>query len=203
MPTRKAGPWPDEATASADDEVSAAKQAKLLRAVFTERAAFEGWLLRHPRGFAAAIGLCGEPQRFFETVANSVKQSRSKRVAKDRSQEERVAKKNAKRQFSSISELGSNFPWDGAIGLLNEVRAARLQNAILIPLLGQALELQSLTGRAHKQGFRADLKPGLDKAANLVQAALSDIATQNIEAAKKNLKAVEAAVQAIRGSIEG
>src|SRR5258708_4002555 len=109
MPTGKAGPWPDEATASADDEVSAAKQAKLLRAVFTEREAFEGWLLRHPRGFAAALGLCGEPQRFFETLAYSVKQSRSKRVAKDRSQEERVEKKNAKRQFSGISELGSNF----------------------------------------------------------------------------------------------
>src|SRR6266849_2484447 len=106
MSTRKAGPWPDEATASADDEVSAAKQAKLLRAVFTERDAFDSWLLRHPRGFAAALGLCGEPQRFFETVANSVKQSRAKRVAKNRSQEERVAKTKAKGQFSGISELG-------------------------------------------------------------------------------------------------
>jgi hypothetical protein len=202
MPTREPGPWPDEATASADDEVSASKQAKLLRAVFTEREAFDRWFLRHPRGFAAALGLCGEPQRFFETVAYSVKQSRAKHVAKDRSQEERVAKKNVKREFSGIGELGGNFPWDGVIGLLNEVRAARLQNAILIPLLGQALELQSLTGRAYKQGFRADLKPELDKAANLLQSALSDIATQNIDAAKKRLKSVEAAVQAIRGSIE-
>jgi hypothetical protein len=202
MPTSKAGPWPDEATASADDEVTAAKQAKLLRAVFTERAAFEGWLLRHPRGFAAALGLCGAPQQFFETLAYSVKQSRAKRVTKDRSQEERVAKKNAQRQFSGISELAGNIPWDGAIDLLNEVRSARLQNTILIPLLGHALELQSLTGRAHKQGFRAELKPELDKAANLLQSALSDIATQDIGAAKKRLKSIEAAVQALRGSIE-
>ena len=202
MPTRKAGPWPDEATASADDEVTAAKQAKLLRAVFTEREAFDSWLLRHPRGFAAALGLCGGPQRFFETVAYSVKQSRAKRVAKDRSQEGRVAKSKSK-QFSGISELGGNFPWDGAIEMLNEVRTARLQNAILIPLLERALELQSLTGRAHKQGFRAELKPEIDKAASLIQSALSDIATQDIGAAKKRLKSVEAAVQAIRSSVEG
>lgn len=202
MPTGNAGPWPDEATASADDEVSAAKQARLLRAVLTEREAFDGWLLRHPRGFAAALGLCGAPQRFFETVAHSVKQSRAKRVAKDQSREGRVARTKPKGQFSGISELAGNFPWNGAIGLLNEVRTARLQNAILIPLLGHALELQSLTGRAHKQGFRADLKPELDKTANLLQSALSDIATQNTEAAKKRLKSVEAAVQALRGSIE-
>jgi hypothetical protein len=202
MPTKRAGQWPDESTASADDEVSTARQARLVRAVFTERKAFDSWLLHHPRGFAAALGLCGAPQRFFERVANSVKKSREKTLTKQRSEEERVANNKAKEKFSGISELSSNFPWDGLIDLLNGVRAARIQNELLIPLVNQALELQSLTGRAHKPTFSPELKPKLDHAANLARAASSDIATQNIDAAKKRLKALEAAVQVVRESLE-
>ncbi len=201
MPTKKLRRPADHAIASANDELSAAKQARLIRKVFTEREAFDSWLLRHPRGFAAALGLCGAPQRYFETVANSVKQSRAERTARNSGQEEHMADKKEKRQFSGIGELSGNFPWDGLIDLLNGVKTARIMNEILVPLLGQTLELQNLTGRAHNPTFRPDLKPMLDKAANLARAGLSDIAIQDIEAAKKRLKDLERAVQAVRDSL--
>jgi hypothetical protein len=202
MRAKRAGQRVHEAIASADDELSAAKQASLIREVFTERKAFDSWLLRHPRGFAAALGLCGPPQRYFEVVANSVRQSRAAGAGRNRSQEGQMAGKKTKGQFSGISELSGNFPWEGLIDLLNGVRTARIQNEILIPLLGQTLELQNLTGRAYTPTFRADLKPKLDKAAKLARAGLSDVATQNIAAAKASLKELEAAVQAVRDSLE-
>jgi hypothetical protein len=80
------------------------------------------------------------------------------------------------------------------------IRSARFSrwNATLAQLVEQLIRNQQVAGSNPAGGSNKSL----DKAADLVQAALSDIATQNIEAAKKNLKSVEAAVQAIRGSVE-
>jgi hypothetical protein len=201
MSTRNLKGHFDESAESELDELSLEKQAKLVQKVFSDRLAFERWVIHHPRGFAAALGLCGAPQRYFERVANSVKQSRARRIADD-IQEGDMAEKDKKPKFSGISELRENFPWDGLIDLLNGVRTARLMNEILIPLLGQTLELQNLTERAYRPTFRADLKAKLDRAANLARAGLSDIATQDIGTAKKRLKDLDKAIQTVRDSLE-
>src|SRR5712671_3947867 len=111
-----------------------------------------------------------------------------------------MARKKAKAQGSSISEPTSNFLWGGMTDLLDEIKTARLLNQILIPLLAQALELQYLTGRARQPSFR--LKPSLDKAFLLARAGLSDAAIQDIDEAKKRLKALDSAVQAVRDLLE-
>jgi hypothetical protein len=109
-----------------------------------------------------------------------------------------MAGKKAGAQSKDVSERRGNVPRDGLIDLLNEVKTSNLLIQILIPLLGQALELQYLTGRVHKSSFRPDLWPKLDKAAKLARAGLSDIATQDVNAAKKRLKDLDAAVQEVR-----
>jgi hypothetical protein len=111
-----------------------------------------------------------------------------------------MARKKAKAQSIRTSGPTSNFLSGGMTDLLDEVKTARLLNQILIPLLAQALELQYLTGRARQPSFR--LKPSLDKAFLLARAGLSDAAIQDIDAAKKRLKALDSAVQAVRDLLE-
>jgi hypothetical protein len=86
---------------------------------------------------------------------------------------------------------------DGLMDLLNKVNTV---NGILIPLLNRALDLQYMTGLAHRRGFRTYLQTKLDKAAKLIQAAQSDIAIEDIAAAKKRLKALDVAIQVAKDS---
>lgn len=111
-----------------------------------------------------------------------------------------MTRKKAKAQSSGMSELTGNVLWGGMTDLLDEVKTARLLNQILIALFGQTLELHHLAGRAHQPSFR--LKPSLDEAVHLARAGLSDIATQDINAAKKRLRDLDAAVQTVRALLE-
>jgi hypothetical protein len=89
----------------------------------------------------------------------------------------------------------------GRVDLLYSLKTARLFNGILVSLINQALELQYMTGLAHRRSFRVDLQTKLDKAAKLARAGSSDIAIEDIAAAKKRLKALDAAVQTVRDSL--
>lgn len=86
---------------------------------------------------------------------------------------------------------------DGLLDLLNSVNTV---NRILILLLNKALDLQYMTGLAHRRRFRTDLQTKLDKAAKLAHAAQSDIAIEDIAAVKKRLKALDAAMQTAKDS---
>lgn len=86
---------------------------------------------------------------------------------------------------------------DGLMDLLNSVNTV---NGLLIFLLNKALDLQYMTGLAHRRSFRTDLQTKLDKAAKLAQAAQSDISIEDIAAAKKRLKALDAAIQVAKDS---
>jgi hypothetical protein len=201
MPTQKLRRRADRENDSSDEELSTAKKATLVRDVFTQREAFDAWLLRHPRGFAAALGLCGAPQVYFEKVAHLVRQSRATRSAGNKTQERTMAKKD-KTTFSGISELSGNIPWEGLIGLLNGVRGVRLMHEIMVPMFSNTLELQNLTLRSLGSNLAADLKPKLVNAANIARSGLSDIATQDVEGAKNRLKDLEKAVQEVRDALD-
>jgi hypothetical protein len=87
------------------------------------------------------------------------------------------------------------------VDLLHSLKTARLFNGILVSLINQALELQYMTGLAHRRSFRVDLQTKLDKAAKIARVGSSDIAIEDIAAAKKRLKALDAAVQTVRDSL--
>jgi hypothetical protein len=112
-----------------------------------------------------------------------------------------MASKKSKVQPRGVSKRKGIVPSDGASGLLNELKTATALNQFLILMLSKSLELQHLTERAHHQGFRADVKPALDRAANLASAGLADIAAQDIDSAKRNLRALDLAVHAARASL--
>jgi len=191
-----------EATATAERELSAAKQAELLRAVMTDAMAFDGWMVRHPRGFAAALGLCGPPQRFFELISESMKRGREGQMAAKRSKATRTVNRNVKTQFNALHELCGNIPWGALVDLLDEVKIFRLKSELLVPLAGHVLELQSLTARAHRQAARPELKPRLDNAARVAKRALTDLATHDLNTAKRRLRELESAVQELQDSLE-
>jgi hypothetical protein len=193
MPTKTPIYRIDHGNEPSVEELSNAKKARLVREVFTQRQAFDGWVLRHPRGFAAALGLCGAPQTYFEEVAERVRRSRAK---------ERGMKKTKAEPFSGVSELSGNLPWDGLIGLLNGVQTARLMNEILVPMMNNTLELQNLTLRSVGSNLVADLKPKLAEAANLARSGLSDLAIKDMAGAKRKLKALEKAVGEIRDALD-
>lgn len=112
-----------------------------------------------------------------------------------------MAGKKSKVQLRGVSKHKGTVPLDGASGILNEFKTVTALNQFLILMLSKSLELQHLTERAHQQGFRADLKPELDKAAGFASAGLADIAAQDVDSAKRNLKALDLAVQAVRASL--
>jgi len=113
-----------------------------------------------------------------------------------------MARKKSKVQLSGVSKRKRRkAPWDSASGLLDEFKTATALNQFLILMLSKSLELQHLTERAHQQGFRADVKPALDRAAGLASAGLADIATQDIDSARRNLKNLDLAVRTVRASL--
>ena len=109
----------------------------------------------------------------------------------------------ATKRFNAFDEIKSNIPWDGVISMFEEVKAARMQLELSKPLVNSLLELQALTERAHRPSFRADLKPKLDKVRKLARATLIDLATHDIDSAKKKLREINSSLQEARDSIEG
>ena len=113
-----------------------------------------------------------------------------------------MANQKAKKQFSAWDQLRGNIPWEAVIELLGEVKVARQVNEILLPLASHTLELQSLTTRAHKPGFRAELRPTIDKAVQVARSALTDLATHDVAMAKRRMHELDSALQAVRDSLD-
>ena len=113
-----------------------------------------------------------------------------------------MASRKVKTQFSGLREVYGNIPWDAFVELLEEVRRARQMNEILLPLIAHVLELQYLTTQAHKPALRPRFKPMIDKAAKTARGAVTDLTTRDLNAAKKQLRELEAIVQEIRDSLD-
>src|SRR5262249_7622825 len=185
----------------ATDELSAAKQARVLRDIMTDPAAFDAWVLRHPRGLAAAFGFCGPPRRFFESVSQSIKKARQHRMTAERSKEEQMANRKTRKHFSGVDELRGNIPWQEFIVLIAEIKIARRKNEILLPLATHILDLQSVTARAHKSAGRPALKPNIDNAVKVARRALTDLAVHDIDTAQRRLRELESAIHDIQTSL--